>query len=620
MQNTAPRQGIAGAAEYLAAQGRNGDTMLSHTTAGETIIPQELLDKNPNLRKDLQNAFDYEDIPMDQYVVGSGVMSINPETGLPEFGWLSKTWKSVRKTVKKAGPVIGAIVGGMIGGPIGASIGAGIGTHTSAMPKEDILRNMAIAYGGANIIQGAGVGGATGAAKTAASSAGGWSNPFAAAWDGVGAFFQGANWTPMGVGETSGIGGFFQDIGGGAARSMGWGGTQTLVDAGLTGAEAQQVAAAMQNGTSAVNAAQAIGITDTTILRSLASSAGPGLMNAGGTAWATMNPLEKWAVQTGFDVATGVALEQGETEGMRDAQAYMGRGLTSGGAIPQQDIQGSGVGMAGGQQIGGNINASSFQQGVNAPRTTTITDTRGGNTAMLPMASGQNAPMQQAPAYESAIARTSQGNELLDLLAGNLSKRQLEGAPGLASLTTPFPVFAPPTFQAANGGLVGYSEGGLRAADGTTPSYAQLQLPESLADRTYYQKLEIQELLSDMASLASSNSPKRTQANNYIPMLEEKTGLSRNDSQFQEMLQNALKQAIDKQFYQGGFVGSDRNMFMGGGYVQGPGGERDDMVNAKLSNNEFVMTADAVRGAGNGSIQQGADKMYQMMNNFERRA
>ena len=123
-----------------------------------------------------------------------------------------------------------------------------------------------------------------------------------------------------------------------------------------------------------------------------------------------------------------------------------------------------------------------------------------------------------------------------------------------------------------------------------------------------------------MASLASSNSPKRTQANNYIPMLEEKTGLSRNDSQFQEMLQNALKQAIDKQFYQGGFVGSDRNMFMGGGYVQGPGGERDDMVNAKLSNNEFVMTADAVRGAGNGSIQQGADKMYEMMNNFERRA
>jgi len=61
-------------------------------------------------------------------------------------------------------------------------------------------------------------------------------------------------------------------------------------------------------------------------------------------------------------------------------------------------------------------------------------------------------------------------------------------------------------------------------------------------------------------------------------------------------------------------------VFEGGGYVQGPGGEKEDMINAKLSNNEFVMTADAVRGAGNGSIREGADKMYNLMNNFERRA
>jgi hypothetical protein len=58
----------------------------------------------------------------------------------------------------------------------------------------------------------------------------------------------------------------------------------------------------------------------------------------------------------------------------------------------------------------------------------------------------------------------------------------------------------------------------------------------------------------------------------------------------------------------------------GGGKVSGPGGEKDDMINAKLSNNEFVMTADAVRGAGNGDINKGANKMYQLMNNFERMA
>jgi hypothetical protein len=32
------------------------------------------------------------------------------------------------------------------------------------------------------------------------------------------------------------------------------------------------------------------------------------------------------------------------------------------------------------------------------------------------------------------------------------------------------------------------------------------------------------------------------------------------------------------------------------------------------------MTADAVRGAGNGNINRGADQMYKMMNKFERMA
>jgi hypothetical protein len=41
---------------------------------------------------------------------------------------------------------------------------------------------------------------------------------------------------------------------------------------------------------------------------------------------------------------------------------------------------------------------------------------------------------------------------------------------------------------------------------------------------------------------------------------------------------------------------------------------------ARLSDGEFVMTADAVKGAGNGNRNAGAAKMYQMMNQFERMA
>ena len=69
----------------------------------------------------------------------------------------------------------------------------------------------------------------------------------------------------------------------------------------------------------------------------------------------------------------------------------------------------------------------------------------------------------------------------------------------------------------------------------------------------------------------------------------------------------------------GGFIGDKRRMFRGGGRITGPGGPRDDLIDAKLSNNEFVMTESAVRGAGNGNINDGARKMYQLMNNLEGR-
>ena len=45
---------------------------------------------------------------------------------------------------------------------------------------------------------------------------------------------------------------------------------------------------------------------------------------------------------------------------------------------------------------------------------------------------------------------------------------------------------------------------------------------------------------------------------------------------------------------------------------------RDD-VPAMLAKNEFVMTSDAVRAAGGGSIKKGAQRMYDTMKKLERR-
>ena len=60
--------------------------------------------------------------------------------------------------------------------------------------------------------------------------------------------------------------------------------------------------------------------------------------------------------------------------------------------------------------------------------------------------------------------------------------------------------------------------------------------------------------------------------------------------------------------------------YAGGGYVNGPGSEKSDSIPARLSNNEFVLTADAVRGAGDGSVRKGAQRLYALMDRLERRA
>ena len=54
-----------------------------------------------------------------------------------------------------------------------------------------------------------------------------------------------------------------------------------------------------------------------------------------------------------------------------------------------------------------------------------------------------------------------------------------------------------------------------------------------------------------------------------------------------------------------------------GGFVPIGAYEKKDDVPARLSKNEFVMTADAVRAAGGGSINKGAQRMYDTMKHLE---
>jgi hypothetical protein len=84
--------------------------------------------------------------------------------------------------------------------------------------------------------------------------------------------------------------------------------------------------------------------------------------------------------------------------------------------------------------------------------------------------------------------------------------------------------------------------------------------------------------------------------------------------------ESLIEGEMDNPFYTGAMMNAggiaSLNMDMGGN-VSGPGGPKDDMIDAKLSDGEFVMTAKAVENFGNGSRMEGAKKMYQMMNKLD---
>jgi len=150
-------KGIAGfgdTATKMAALGRYGDDSIVHAQTGEIVVPKPVLDSNPELKQaifDDMRARGIED--PERYVVGSETNSINPETGLMEFGFFSKVWSGVKKAasqtvkvLKKVAPIILPIALAMTPlGPIyGAALGSGIGTLLQGGSVKDALKSAAI--------------------------------------------------------------------------------------------------------------------------------------------------------------------------------------------------------------------------------------------------------------------------------------------------------------------------------------------------------------------------------------------------------------------------------------------------------------------------------------------
>jgi len=103
----------------------------------------------------------------------------------------------------------------------------------------------------------------------------------------------------------------------------------------------------------------------------------------------------------------------------------------------------------------------------------------------------------------------------------------------------------------------------------------------------------MQEKGVDMSTIESVTGLTRTQIANYLSSLNQKAEGGIMDLG-----------GMEKDYREGGFVPIGEK-------------ERADDVPARLSKNEFVFTADAVRAAGDGSIEEGAKVMQNMMDNLE---
>ena len=93
-------QQLKGAADLLAEFGRNGDTYVVHAAEGETVLPMEVLESSPKLKKMIYAQMQELGLQPERYVIGNELNSLNPVTGQPEF-FFKKLFKKIKKVGKK---------------------------------------------------------------------------------------------------------------------------------------------------------------------------------------------------------------------------------------------------------------------------------------------------------------------------------------------------------------------------------------------------------------------------------------------------------------------------------------------------------------------------------------
>jgi len=157
--------------------------------------------------------------------------------------------------------------------------------------------------------------------------------------------------------------------------------------------------------------------------------------------------------------------------------------------------------------------------------------------------------------------------------------------------------------------------------------------PSKMADMKsysdYYKNLDLEEALRTFRMLKERDPEDMEELIQFFKdrkINAEKGGLMRSNYALGDMAMNQapnmgmspnLRSRPTKQESGLGGLPIEADMRYTGGFMPYGAVEKADDVPARLSKNEFVFTADAVRAAGGGSVQKGAKKMYDTMKQLE---
>jgi hypothetical protein len=220
-----------------------------------------------------------------------------------------------------------------------------------------------------------------------------------------------------------------------------------------------------------------------------------------------------------------------------------------------------------------------------------------------------------ATALTSLLSKDEEEDEDLDQIS---SREDKSGLREQMATYKPFRFeLQSPYRLAANGGRIGYEEGGnINPADlpmsrEGLPTYEDIETGEEVdypyknKERSSAPDIDAELFQMYLDAIGSGKIPRSTTFDQYKELMGETASMGPERTMANE----------------GGLMslGGNEMDLRGGGFVPLGAREKADDVPARLSKNEFVFTADAVKAAGGGDVDRGANLMYKTMKNLESR-